>query len=38
MGGSLNKRLLFTSNYYDYEMFCFRREVSTPMRLIDSKA
>ena len=38
MGGSLNKRLLFTSNYYDYEMFCFKREMSAPKRFIDSKA
>ena len=37
-GDSLNKRLLFTSNYYDYEMCCFKREMSAPKRLIDSKA
>ena len=38
MGGSLNKRLLFTGNYYNYEMCCFKREVSASKRLIDSKA
>ena len=31
------KRLLFTSNYYDYEMCCFKREMSAPKRVIDSK-
>ena len=31
------KRLLFAGNYYDYEMCCFKREMSAPKRLIDSK-
>ena len=28
VGGSQNKRLLFISNYYDYEMWCFERKMS----------
>ena len=36
VGGSINK--LFTSNYYDYKMCCFKRAMSVPKRLIDSKA
>ena len=38
MGGSSYKRLVFTSTYYDYEMCFFKREMSVPKRLIDSKA
>ena len=38
MDGSLNKRVLFISNYCDNEMYCFRREMGAPKRLIDSKA
>ena len=38
MGGSLNKRLLFTSNYHDYEICCFEREMNISERLIDTKA
>ena len=34
--GSLNKRQ-FISNDYDYEMCRFKRKMSTPKRLIDSK-
>ena len=37
VGGSLNKRLLFVSNYYDYEMCCFKGEISAPKRTIVSK-
>ena len=37
-GVSLNKRVLFISNYYDYEMCCFKRKMSALKRLIDSKA
>ena len=37
-GGSLNKRLSFISNHYDYEMCCFKRKMSVPKRLMDSKA
>ena len=29
-GGSLHKRLLFTTNYCDHEMCCFKREISAP--------
>ena len=36
--GSLNERLLFISNYYDYQMYCFKRKMSTPKMLMDSKA
>ena len=36
--GSLNKRLSFTSNYYDHEMCCFKKEINAPKGLIDSKA
>ena len=38
VSGSLNKRLWFTGNYYDYEMCCFKRRTSVPKRLIDSNA
>ena len=38
MGGFLNKGLLFTSNYYDYEMCCFNREMRAHKGLVDSKA
>ena len=37
VGGSLYKRLLFTGNYYHYDMCCLKRNVSAPKRLIDSK-
>ena len=38
VGDSPNKRLLFIGNYYDYEICCFKRKMSAPKRLIDSKA
>ena len=33
-----DRRLLFISNFYDYEMCCFKRKMCTPKRLKDSKA
>ena len=30
--------LLFVNDYPDYEMCCFKRKMSAPKRLIDSKA
>ena len=33
MGSSLNERLLFISNYNDYQMCCFKREMNTPDRV-----
>ena len=38
VGDSLNKKLLFTRNYYDYEMCCSEREMSDPKKLTNSKA
>ena len=38
MGGSPNKMLLFIIRHYDYEMCSFKRKMSAPRRLIDSKA
>ena len=38
VGGSLNKRLLFTGNYYCYEMCRLKRKVSAPKRPKDLKA
>ena len=37
VGGSLNKRLLFSNNYYDYEMCCFKRKVIVLNMFIDLK-
>ena len=34
----MKKNLSFISDYPDYKMCCFKRKMSAPKRLIDSKA
>ena len=38
MNESTAERLLFTGDYYDYEMCCFKKEMSVSEKLIDSNA
>ena len=37
VGGFLKKSLLVISDYPDHEMCCFKRKMSAPTRVIDSK-